>query len=213
MTHTSSPVVNESDSTSESEELERREEALLVAALLIIALYALTSSFVFAAIAAALGLLYVIPVKHIRKMLGYLTFVDVAFTIWLVGVAAATQGGFIIAVMAGLAYSVVSRELLASWGYQRLSINGDTSIRALVAGGLTQSVRWIKAVWRSLWSDGPVVAPEPLDIKWISVDGGGFEATRIGRLWARIREACIAPVRALMEFAKRTGQRVESLVV
>jgi len=158
-----------------------------VLALMLAVLAGFAGEILMAAI-AALSMVYIVPAKHLRKMLGYQLFTDVLFTWWLVGVASATLGGFTIAVCAGLIYSIGTREIMAAWGSERISISGSTSYReqfALLAG---QSFKWIKALARGVTS-GTVVAPAPLEIKWAEHEvAGGFAATRtahaIKEIWS-----------------------------
>jgi hypothetical protein len=161
-----------------------RETAMFVVAVMILVLCVLfLGSEALMALAAAMALIYIVPTNQLRRMLGYITIVDITFSFWLVGVAAATLGGFTIAVLAGLTYSVVSREILAAWGSERIAINGKTEYGQVFAELATQAVAWGKALWNGI-KTGKVVAPEALVVGWAEdKKPGGFEATRTGRVW------------------------------
>lgn len=171
-----------------------------VLALMLATLAGFAGEILMAAI-AALSMVYIVPAKHLRKMLGYQIVTDILFSWWLVGVASATLGGFTIAVCAGLIYSIGTREIMAAWGSERIAINGKTSYRdqfALLAG---QGFKWVKALVKGV--NGAVIAPEPLEIKWAEHEaGGGFTATRtahaIKEIWSMATSAI--------------GRRAESLV-
>jgi hypothetical protein len=163
--------------------LDREVAMFIVAVMILILCLFFVGTEMLMAVAAALALIYIVPTDQLRRMLGYLLVVDVLFSFWLVGVAAATLGGFTIAVLAGLTYSVVSRELLAAWGAERIAINGKTQFGQVVAELASQAVAWGKALWTGIKS-GKVEAPPSLNFEWVEVKSpGGFAATRTGRIW------------------------------
>lgn len=162
-----------------------RETAMFIVAMMVILICVLfMGKEALMAVAATMALLYIVPATQLRRMLGYILLVDLTFSVWLLHIGAATLGGFTIAVMAGLFYSVVSREILAAWGAERIAINGKTQFGQVVAELASQAVAWGKALWNGV-KTGKVVAPEPLVVEWVeSKAPGGFEATRTGRVWA-----------------------------
>lgn len=157
-----------------------RKTGMFIAAIIVVGLFVWTGSSVFVAIAAALGLLYIIPTEYIERLFGYLLVSDILFSTWLIGVASTTLGGFEIAVIAGLVYTIVSRELLAAWGSQRLAINGETKFGAQFAVLYRQSAKWVKAMLKGEQAE----QPEPLVYEWmVHTEAGGFRATSLYRVF------------------------------
>jgi len=176
--------MNDTMMVDQSLTLDKETAMFVVAVMILILCVFFVGSEMLMALAAAMALIYIVPTNQLRRMMGYLLVVDVLFSFWLVGVAAATLGGFTIAVLAGLTYSVVSREILAAWGAERVAINGKTQFGQVVAELASQAVAWSKALWNGV-KTGKVVAPEPLVVEWVeSQAAGGFEATRTGRVWS-----------------------------
>jgi hypothetical protein len=66
--------------------------------------------------------------QHIRKLFGYIIVIDAVLGMYLMHLAAGTFGGFSVAVVASLVYAFISREVRAWFGYQRLSVDGDTTV-------------------------------------------------------------------------------------
>lgn len=156
------------------------ETAMFVASIIVVILAILTgyAGEMMMAAVATMGLLYIVGGEHFRKMLGYLLVLDLAFGYYLLGLASATQGGFIIAACSGLLYTVVGREVLLVWGSQRLAINGKTKLGEQFAEVAQQTIAWGKAIWNGL-KTGKVEAPEPMQYQWMDHDRPqGFKATR-----------------------------------
>ena len=172
------------------------DTAMFIAVVVVLMLYILTGAEIILAAITALGLLYIVPVVQLRRMLGYVLLVDISFSYWLIGVAAATFGGFTIATMAGLLYSVASRECLLWLGSERLALGGEVLFGKQLAVLSTQLIAWARALWAGA-SSGHVEAPVGLTWAWAQVQApGGFKATRtyraiqaikrmlLGRFWA-----------------------------
>jgi hypothetical protein len=143
--------------------------------------FILTGNLFFTALCAAGGLMYVAPVKHIRKFFGYIVVADAVFGIYLMHVASGTFGGFSVAVVAGLVYAFISREACAWFGYERLSVDGETTLGNQFARFLTYRAAWLKSVWNGLVSGKEIVAPPALQIQWVDVQGASFKDTRTYR--------------------------------
>jgi hypothetical protein len=86
--------------------------------------------------------------QHIRKLFGYIIVVDAVFGMYLMHLAAGTFGGFSVAVVAGLFYAFISREVRAWFGYQRLSVDGETTVGNQLARFLTYWSAWLKTSGR-----------------------------------------------------------------
>jgi hypothetical protein len=150
------------------EELDK-ESAVFIAVLFVLVLYAITGSQLVLAAISALGLIYVVPPDQFRRMFGYLIFLDISFGYWLIGVASATLGGFTVATITGLMYTV-SKGLAALAG---------------------QAIAWGKAVLRGV-KDGHVEAPTPLEWRWVEVQAaGGFAATQTCKAFAKLRRSIL----------------------
>lgn len=154
-----------------------RDIALFITACFALALYALTEATILLAVIMALGLLCIIPAILLRRMMGYIIITDVAFSMWLVGVASTTFAGLTVAAMAGLIYSLGSREILAAGGSEELAINRKTAFGEQLAELAEQGVAWGKALVAGLKS-GKVVAPTAMQFEWVEKEeAGGFKAT------------------------------------
>jgi hypothetical protein len=143
--------------------------------------FILTGNLFFTALSAAAGLMYVAPMRHIRKLFGYIIVVDAVFGMYLMHLAAGTFGGFSVAVVAGLVYAFISREVRAWFGYQRLSVDGETTVGKQLARFLTYGAAWLKAIWQGVLSGKAIVAPAAPAIEWVEVEGGSFRNTRTYR--------------------------------
>jgi hypothetical protein len=143
--------------------------------------FILTGNLFFTALSAAAGLMYVAPMQHIRKLFGYIIMIDAVFGMYLMHLAAGTFGGFSVAVVAGLVYAFISREVSAWFGYQRLSVDGETTVGNQLARFLTYWSAWLKAVWQGVLSGKAIVAPPAPVIQWVDVEGGSFRNTRTYR--------------------------------
>lgn len=208
------PTTSTSSTLSSAEEKQEmnRETAIFLTTMFVLVAYALTGASIFLAAAAMLGGLYVIPQKYMRKLFGYLFVADLSFSVWLAGLAAASLGGLQLAVLAGLLYTVITRELRSAWGSEKISINGETEYGKQAACILTQGVSWMKAIWAGIRS-GAIIAPKPMHIAWVEEDkGGGFKATRAYNSYVMIKEKIVsyfqkAPV-AVMEPEMRWNRAI-----
>lgn len=154
-----------------------RETAVFLAIAIVLVAYLITGSAFLLAVISALSLLYIVPLQYLPRFLGYLTFTDIAFALWFVGVAASTFAGLQLAVVTGLVYSVLSRELKAAWGSEVLVVNGERKLSKQFAVFAGYGIDWGKALFAGI--KGPVVAPDPLVFTWeVQTEGGGFAATR-----------------------------------
>lgn len=155
-----------------------RETAVFVAILFVLVMYLVTGSSFLLAVISALSLMYVLPMEHMPKLFGYLTLIDILVGIWFIGVAAGTFAGLQMAVITGLIYTVLSRELEAAWGSEVLAINGEIKLSKQFAVLAGYGINWGKALIAGIKS-GNVEAPEPLAFTWTVKDApGGFSATR-----------------------------------
>jgi hypothetical protein len=174
----------------EVEELDK-DSAIFLAVLFVLALYAITGSQVVLAAITTLGLIYIVPVDKFRKMFGYRLFLDVAFGWWLISVASITLGGFTVATITGLMYTVLSFELMAMMGAERLSINGEVGFSKGLAALLGQGIAWSKAFLAGL-KTGHVEAPTPLQWAWVEIEpAGGFKATQTYKAFAKLRHTLV----------------------
>lgn len=155
-----------------------KETAVFVSIVFVLFMYLLTGSSFLLAVISALALLYMVPMEYLPRFFGYLTLTDIVFALWFVGVAASTFAGLQLAVITGLVYTVLSRELKAAWGSEKLFINGESKLSKQFAELAGYSMRWIKALAKGV-KTGTVVAPDPLSFAWVPQSiGGGFKATR-----------------------------------
>ena len=163
-----------------------RETAVFVSIAFVLLMYLLTGSAFLLAVISALALLYMVPMQYLPRFFGYLTFTDIVFALWFVGVAASTFAGLQLAVITGLVYTVLSRELKAAWGSEVLVINGETKLSKQFAALAGYGIAWGKALIAGI--KGPVVAPEPLTFTWTVKDApGGFAATRTAQALRALR--------------------------
>ena len=132
------------------------------------------------ALTATLAMVYIVDTRHIRRMLGYQMATDLAFTYWLTTIASLTLGGLTMAIAAGLMYTVLSRELRAAWGSERLALNGDVAPGRILAHCTTWLSQYLRSSTRSLFYGSSVDAPEPLRVEWIEIDPAyGYAGTRL----------------------------------
>jgi hypothetical protein len=143
--------------------------------------FILTGNLFFTAMCAAAALMYVAPVKHVRKLFGYIVVVGALFGIYLLNVASGTFGGFSVAVVGGLTYAFISREARAWFGYQRLCVDGETTVGQQLARFFTYGAARLKCVWRGLVSGKEIVPPPAPEIRWVDVQGGSFTSIRTSR--------------------------------
>lgn len=154
---------------------------MYLAVVIVLVLYVLIGGEFLLAIIATLGVLYILPVKHLPKLLGYLVISDVMFATWLMGIAAASLGGFQIAILTALIYALVSRELRCALGTKRIAINDELALSSQVALISSYLFAWIKALLHGI-KTGKVEAPVGLTVSWIvDQEPGGFQATRTYR--------------------------------
>jgi hypothetical protein len=131
---------------------------------------------------AMMAALVIIPTEAVTKMFGYLGITDLAFSAWLVATAAGTLGGFQIALIASLLYSLTTRELRRAWGSKKLSINGDTGLGAQLVHVSSWTTAYLRSVFMSLMKGGRVTRPDKLRFKWVEhTRAGGFAATRTAK--------------------------------
>ena len=155
-----------------------RETSVFVAVLFVLLLYVITGSELVLALISSLAVLYILPLDHLPKLLGYLVISDVLFSVWFASVASATLGGLQLAALTGLVYAVVSRELRQLWGTERIAINGKTSFHDIFAELSTYTISWFSAIFAGVKS-GKVQAPTSLNIGWVvETPPGGWAATR-----------------------------------
>jgi hypothetical protein len=155
-----------------------RETAVFLAVALVLLAYVVFGGEFLLAVIAALGLLYILPLEHLPKLLGYLVVSDVLFGLWLMGIAAATLGGFTTAVLCALIYAVLGRELRCFFGTQRLAVDGEVKLSKQVASAFTWLTAWCKALIVG-FRNGKVEAPAPLVVSWtMDQAAGGWPATR-----------------------------------
>lgn len=102
------------------------------------------------------------------KLFGYIFLADFSSSMYILNTFASTGAisALVVAVAAMLAMTITLRVGRAFFGSERVSLNDDTSISAIVSGILTQTVMWVKSTWSSLFFGGNVKKPEPLDWKW-----------------------------------------------
>lgn len=139
----------------------------------IVMFYVLTHSTLAMSFAVVAALIFMVPDHWFRRICGYVVFVDLVasgyiFTSFM-GVAAVSAAE--IGVFAALGISVVLRVFRAIMGAERVSINGTTETRQVIASLFSQGVAWCKAFGKSITS-GTVVPPEPLHVEWIEVQAG-----------------------------------------
>ena len=105
-----------------------------------------------------------------RKAFGYVNLTDflaISFVVTHFMGAGAAASSLYIGVLAMLALTIVLRFGRALFGSERLSLNGDTSISAVVAGLFTQGTRWLRAIVGAVFNGGVVCKPEPLAWRWV----------------------------------------------
>ena len=118
-----------------------------------------------------------IPREWRVKIFGYIFIADFASSMYILNTFASTGAvsAVLVAVAAMLAMTITLRVGRAFFGSERVSLNGDTSISAIVSGLLTQTVTWVKSTWNSLFFGGDVKKPEPLDWEWtVELEPAGF---------------------------------------
>lgn len=164
------------------------ETAMFIVAIFLLILYAITGADIVMGAMAMVGYLYIVPVEAARRVWGYVIFADLLFGYWLVGVAAATYAGLVVAGTASLLYTVGSRELRAMWGAERIAINGEAHFGKQIAVLASAGIAWVKALWNGA-TTGHVVAPEALKVTWQEVrPAGGFQATQTYRAWSWLKD-------------------------
>lgn len=110
-----------------------------------------------------------VPRTWRRKVFGYVNLADAAGSFFILGHFAATGavGGLFVAVLAMLGLTLTLRVGRAIFGSEKLELNGDTSISAVVAGVMTQATRWVRAIFGSLFNGGVISKPQPLAWRWV----------------------------------------------
>ncbi len=114
-------------------------------------------------------LLLVPSMTWLRRIMGYMLLTDISVSAYIISVYATTGAvsGLTIAIFAALGVSLSLRGLRAIFGYEKLSINGNESLRLVAADLLTQGVSWGRAIVAASWRGGRVDAPEPLQVTWV----------------------------------------------
>lgn len=150
-----------------------REQAQTFAVIIVITLYALTGSELAMAAAVVTALSFLFPTHWYPRMAGYVVLCDL-FASWYIfssfmGVAAVSAAS--IGVFASLGISVFLRVLRVVMGAERLSIDGDTSLRAAFTALVSQGMRWTQAILAGA-TTGKVIAPKPLAFTWVTTQEG-----------------------------------------
>lgn len=141
-----------------------------IAVIFIVMFYVITHSSLAMSFAVVAALVFMVPDHWFKRMTGYVVVVDFIasgyiFTSFM-GVAAVSAAE--IGVFAALGISVVLRVMRSIIGAERVSINGTSETREVLALLFSQGVAWSKALTKSITS-GKVVPPEPLSIEWVEV--------------------------------------------
>lgn len=111
-----------------------------------------------------------VPRAWRRRAFGYVNladFVAVSFVVTHFMAAGAAASSLYIGVLAMLALTLVLRFGRALFGSEKLELNGDSSVSAVVAGVMTQATRWIRAIFGSLFNGGVISKPDPLEWRWV----------------------------------------------
>ena len=111
------------------------------------------------------------------KIFGYIFIADTASSMYILNTFASTGAvsAVLVAIAAMLAMTITLRVGRAFFGAERVSLNGDTSIGAIVSGILTQTSSWVKSTCKSLFTGGHVQKPEPLNWEWsVELEPAGF---------------------------------------
>lgn len=110
-----------------------------------------------------------VPRAWRRKVFGYVNLADFIGGFYILSHFAApgASEALYIGVMSMLGLTIVLRVARAKFGAEKLACNGDTSISAVVAGLFTQGIRWLRAIFKSLFTGKAVERPEPLSWEWV----------------------------------------------
>jgi len=115
------------------------------------------------------ALIIMVPKKHWRRLTGYVMALDFAassYAIWI-GAGTGTVTGLTAGFVAAIGISVLLRLLRARYGAERLALNGETRVSAVVAGLFSQAAAWSRSIFTAFVRGTKVVAPAPLAWSWI----------------------------------------------
>jgi hypothetical protein len=123
------------------------------------------------AVSIVTALLIMIPRSVWKHVLGYVVVFDVAMSWYAIstGVATGTVTGMAAGFLAAVMFSVVLRVIREFVGANGLSLDGDSSFSAIVAGVFTQGAAWVRAIFFGLMKGGKIEKPAPLNWEWTEI--------------------------------------------
>lgn len=109
----------------------------------------------------------------VKKLLAAPVIVDAAASGYFLSTYASTGtiSGLTVGVIAVLFVSITIRAWRYFFGYQRLSVDGDTRLAAIVSHLLTGFTHWTRQIVTSLATGRPVIPPAPFNFQWDTVPG------------------------------------------
>jgi hypothetical protein len=120
------------------------------------------------AIMTVITVVIMIPRHHRAKVWGYVNLFDAVSTFYVMSHFAATGSvtGLIVGIAAILGLTFTLRVGRAFFRSEKLSIDGSSTISDVVAGGFTQSVKWVRGITSAIFNGGYVNKPQPLNWAW-----------------------------------------------
>jgi hypothetical protein len=143
----------------------------------------------FMAIAIVATVIIMIPGKWRRRIAGYTLLADITASWYIITTYASTAAvsGLAIAVFAALGMTITLRGMAWLLGTERLSLNGSTDTREIVAGLMSQTMAWGNAVFKALWNRTFKVTPPPaLEWAWVEITESAIKPGWLGELIARV---------------------------
>jgi hypothetical protein len=142
----------------------------------------------FMAAAVIVCAVLMVPRIYRRRLLGVINLADFIGTMVILGHFSATGSviALLIAVTAMLGLTLTLRAARAWWGCERLSVNGDTSLKTVVATLITQASMWVRTTFSSLILGREAQAPKQPTWAWVeTLEAVSFKAGWL-RFWATI---------------------------
>lgn len=142
--------------------------------ILILLLYALTESVLILSLASVVAILVMIPDQYLTKVLGYVAFIDVVMSMYVVSTAtaSATATGLVLAVFTALGLSLTLRGLRKVYGCERMQVNGRTDLGGIIAELSTYGISFLRSWVTALFKGSKVEAPSAPKITWIQHEQG-----------------------------------------